>query len=450
MIPFAVHSYQNRSLPVSAQRCVNFYPEVQPEGARSKVVLHGTPGLELFATCGSSNVTGLYTFQDTLYAVSDGTLYSIDSSGTATSIGSVGTGRVSIADNGTQMVIVNGINGYVYDGTTLSQITDSAFYPSATVAFQDGYFIFERKDTGQFFISAINDGTDFDGLDYATAESAPDDTLAVWSDHREIWLFGEQTIEVWFNSGDADFPFERNNGAMIERGLGATHSVAQLDNTLCWLGDDLIVYRANGYTPTRISQFGVEAAISGYSTTSDAFAYTYADSGHTFYVLTFPTESKTWVYDASAGLWHERSYWDAAEYRHRSNCYVKCYGKHFVGDFENGNIYEMSLDTYSDNSDEIRRQANSSHIHNDGERMFHSRIEIFMESGVGLLGEDDPQAMLKWSNDGGKTWGNEHWKSMGAIGEYGKRIVWNRLGSFRQRVYSLVVSDPVKTVTIGA
>ena len=449
MIPFAIHSYQNRSLPVSAQRCVNFYPETQPLGARSKIVLHGTPGLNLFSTCGSGPVDGIYCFKGVLYAVSGRKLYWINQSGTATEVGTIGSGRVSIADNGLEMLIVNGTTGYTYNGIDLEEITAAGFYAADTVTYQDGYFILNRSGTGQFFISNLLDGQTYGGLDYATAESAPDDTLAVWSDHREIWLFGKNTIEVWSNTGAADFPFERNNGVMIEKGLGATHSVAKMDNSLVWLGNDLIIYRANGYTPTRISQYGVETAISGYSTVSDAFAYSYADGGHTFYVLTFPTESKTWVYDASTQLWHERSYWNAGEYRHRSNCYAYCYGKHLVGDFENGNIYELDLDTYSDNGDEIRRQANSSHIHKDGDRMFQPRVEIFMESGVGLSGESEPQAMLQWSDDGGKTWGNEHWSGMGAIGEYGKRIVWNRLGSYRQRVYRLVISDPVKTVTIG-
>lgn len=447
MIPFSIQSYQSRSLPVSAQRLVNFYPEPQLQGAASPVVLHSTPGLSLFATA-SGEVHGMHVMNDVLYVVAGTSLYKITASGTATNLGTVaGNKRCSMANNGTQLCIVNGVNGYIYDGT-LSAIADSDFMPADTVTFLDGYFIFNEAGSGRFFISAINDGETYDALDYATAESAPDDTIAVIADHREIWLGGEHSIEVWFDSGNADFPFERNNGALIERGLAAKHSMVKADNTVFWLGDDKLVYRANGYTPQRISHYGVETAISGYSRIDDAFAYTYSDNGHTFYVLTFPTDKKTWVYDASNNWWHERE--DYLTTRHRSNCYAYCYGKHLVGDFENGRLYEMSQDVYSDNGNEIIRQANSAVIHGNGERLFMPKFEMFMETGVGLTGGTEPQAMLQWSDDGGKTWSNEHWAGMGAIGEYGKRIVWNRLGSFRQRVMRLTVSDPVKTVTIGA
>lgn len=451
-IPFGRQAYQSRSLPISSQRCMNLYAEEQHPDAKDQLPLHGTPGTVLWATVGNGPIQAMEVMDGVLYVVSGGTLYSVNSAGTATSIGSCvsGSGRVQMATNGTHLVIVDGSKGYSYSVSGgLAQITDAGFYASDTVTFQDGYFILNRNGTGQFYISGAYAVT-FDALDFATAEGDPDDLKAVISNSRELWLFGAETSEVWWNSGAA-FPFERYQGTFIEKGCAAAHSPAKIDNTVFWLGDDRGVYAATGYQPQKISTPAIDYAFSNYTTVGDAFAYTYSQEGHKFYVLTFPTENATWVYDLQSKLWHER----ATGYpfgRHVSNCYAHAYSKHLVGDWANGKIYYFDLDVYTDNGTQIIRDVISPTVHDSSNPLFMSKMQVDVESGVGLVtGQgSSPQAMLRWSDDGGRTWSNEHWSSMGAIGEYFYRVIWRKLGMFRSRIFWLRISDPVKVTIISA
>ena len=232
-IPFAINSYQARSLPLSAQRLINLYAEKSPQDAKMPVVLYGTPGLSLFASVGDGPIRGLHNFNGTLAAVSGDTFYTIDSAGSGTSRGSVeGKGEwAPMASSDTELVVVSNDKGWVWNGTTLTQITDGDFLTPRDVTFQDGYHIFSEKDSNTFFISELRDATSYVATDFALAEGDADDIVAVISDHRELWVFGEQTIEVYYNSGNADFPFERVSGVFIERGCAARHSVAAEDNT---------------------------------------------------------------------------------------------------------------------------------------------------------------------------------------------------------------------------
>jgi hypothetical protein len=232
-----------------------------------------------------------------------------------------------------------------------------------------------------------------------------------------------------------------------------------MDNSIFWLATDNrgfgTVQRAAGYTPQRISNHAVEFAIASYSRIDDAVAYSYAQEGQSFYVLTFPTAGATWVYDASTNLWHERAYRNPSTgnlTRHRSNCQMNFAGKTLVGDWESGNIYEMDLNVFTDNGQPIERIRACPHIANDGKLQFFHSLELFMQTGVGLAtGQgEDPQAMLQWSDDGGYTWSNEHWVSFGAIGQRLTRARWRRLGRGRDRVFRVSISDPVRVVMTGA
>jgi hypothetical protein len=236
-----------------------------------------------------------------------------------------------------------------------------------------------------------------------------------------------------------------------------------MDNGLFWLGRDRrgqgIVYRANGYTGVRISTHAVEWQIQQYADLSDAIAYTYQQDGHSFYVLIFPSANTTWVYDAATQAWHERAgFVDGAFTRHRSNCQMAFNNKIVVGDFENGNIYSFDLDDFSDNGS-IQKWLRTWRALPTGQNNLHRTAQHMMqldcESGVGInLGQgDDPQVMLRWSDDGGHTWSNEHWASMGKIGQYYKRVIWRRLGmtvKLRDRVYEVSGTDPVKIAIMGA
>jgi hypothetical protein len=300
-------------------------------------------------------------------------------------------------------------------------------------------------------------------LDFASAEGSPDGLVGLIVDHREAWLFGTDSVEVWYDAGLPDFPLTRIQGAFNEIGCVAAFSIAKLDNGLFWLGTDArgqgIVYRANGYTGQRISTHAIEYAIAQYGNISDAIAYTYQQEGHAFYVLTFPSGDATWVYDVSTQAWHERAGWDNGEFvRHRSNCQCNFGGNIIVGDYENGNIYKFSLDIYADNGG-IQKWLRSWRAlptgQNNLKRTAHHSLQLNCESGVGINDGQgsDPQAMLRWSDDGGHTWSNEHWSPMGKIGAYYQRVFWRRLGmtlKLRDRVYEVSGTDPVKIAIMGA
>lgn len=460
--PFVGGDYNSRSPSFDAQRTINLYPEgSESKTSRSPSMLIGTPGLSLWANAGSGGVRGAIVFtQAQAVFVIGSEVYSANTSGTLTRIGTgiTGSGPVSMASNGTKIMMVNGPNGYIIDpvaGTT-NIITSPNFYGSDAVDFCDGYFVFNKTGTGQFQISQLY-GTDIGALDFATAEGSPDNLVTLIVDHREIWLLGRVSTEVWIDNGDVDFPFARIQGAFLEVGCAAAHSVAKMDNSIFWLANDErgygTVQRAAGYTPQRVSNHAVEYAINQYSRIDDAIAYTYTQEGHSFYVLSFPTADATWVLDASNGQWHERSYRYPSTGlfgRHRSNCQINFAGETLVGDWENGNIYIMSLDVYTDNGEPIRSERVCPHIASDGKLAFHHMLEVFMQPATGLSGGAAPQAMLQWSDDGARTWSNEHWVSIGKIGEYKTRSRWSRLGRSRDRVYRWAMTDPVKRIITAA
>jgi len=495
--PILGATYVARSVNAADSRMVNLFPEIVPEGGLEPAFLSRAPGLRLLTTCGTGPVRGMWQTTTYGYVVSGTEFYRVDASWTATKLGDVtGTGPVSIADNGIQLFIACNPDAFIYNMSTevFEQITDVDFPGAITVSYLDGYFVFNEPNSQRFWITAIFDGTNIDALDFASAEGSPDDLSSIIVDHRELWLFGTNSIEVWYDSGGADFPFTRIQGAFNEIGCAAPYSVAKLDNGLFWLGSDArgrgIVYRANGYTGQRISTHGVEWQIQQYADISDAIGYTYQQDGHAFYVLVFPTAKTTWVYDVATGAWHERASWINNDFdRHRGNCQMVFNNEIAIGDFANGNVYAFDLNVYDDNG-AVQRWLRLWRAlptgQNDLKRTAHHALQLDCEAGVGLNGpgpddtfylmtetsnflvtesgdylvEDfipvigtDPQVTLRWSDDGGHTWSNEHWRSMGRIGEYGHRTIWRRLGmtvKLRDRVYEIAGTDPVKIAIMGA
>jgi hypothetical protein len=375
------------------------------------------------------------------------------------------TTPVSMANNGTQLFIACNGPSYVYNSSTsaFGIITDPDFPGALTVSYLDGYFVFIEPNSQRVWVTALNDPTSIDPLDFASAEGDPDGLISSIVDHSEVWLFGTSSVEVWYNSGNADFPLQRIQGAFNEIGCVATFSVAKLDNSLFWLGQDArgqgIVYRANGYTGQRVSTHAVEWQIQQYDNISDAVAYTYQQDGHSFYVLNFPSANATWVYDVSTQAWHERAGWINGDFvRHRANCQNFFNQTVTVGDYQNGNIYAFDMEVYADH-DRVQKWLRSWRAlptgQNDLRRTSQHSLQLDCETGVGLqTGQgSNPQVILRWSDDGGHTWSNEHWSSMGEIGQYVKRTFWRRLGmtlKLRDRVYEMSGTDPVKLTIVGA
>lgn len=444
-------AYSDEVLPLAAQESINWYPEVvETEGARNVIALKGTPGLQTFATVGVGPIRGMRVMSGELYVVSGHSLYQVDSGGVATELGTVdGSGRVGIADNGSQICIVTGNQGYTYDNTiaTFARIDDPDFPGPHTVAYLDGYGIYDATD-GRFFISENGDFRTIAAIDFASAESGPDPLMAVFVDHFELWLFGSETTEIWQNTGAADFPFERNQGTVIERGLGARHAVTKADNTVYWLGEDGMVYAAAGYIPQRISTHPIEKDIqdTGFA---QAFMWNYRDKGHWFIVLCLP-DGKTWVYDAAVKLWHRRKSYGME--RWRVNAYARAYDKHIVGDYENGTLWEMRSDVYTEGDQPLVAERKTQYGHNEQRPTFHHAQEIVFETGVGLVtGQgSDPIVELCYSNDGGRNFCNWKPRSLGETGDYGARARWHGLGRFTSRLLHVRIADPVKRNLIAS
>jgi hypothetical protein len=499
--PILGSSYVARSINAADNRMVNLFPEVIPEGGKEPGFLNRAPGLKLQRAVGTGPIRALWAHQTNgadFYVVSGTEVFKMTSlTAIPVKLGDVADGGpVSIADNGTQLFFACNGPSYIYNEATneFKQITDPDFPGAATVGYLDGYFVFNEPNSQRIWVTALLDGTSIDPLDFASAEGSPDGLVAVNIDHREAWLFGTDSVEVWYDVGGTDFPLQRIQGAFNEIGCVAAFSIAKLDNSLYWLGTDArgqgIVYKANGYAGQRVSTHAIEYAIAQYGNISDALAYTYQQEGHGFYVLTFPSANATWVYDAATQAWHERAgLVNGAFTRHRSNCQCNFGGETVVGDFENGNIYTFDLDVYSDNGQAqkwLRSWRALPTGQNNLKRTAHHSLQLDAETGVGLNGltndisvflvteaEDNlitesgdfilssitqipiepPQAMLRWSDDGGHTWSSEHWTSMGRIGEYGHRTIWRRLGmtlKLRDRVYEVSGTDPVKIAIVGA
>jgi hypothetical protein len=484
-----------RSVNAADNRMVNLYPEVVGEGGLEAAYLQRCPGLRLFGTAGTGPVQGLWTHNNTGYVVTGQQFYSFTAAGVATLIGTVeNSGPVSMADNGTQLFIAADPKGYIYNFDTgvLAEITDEDFPGASTVGYLDGYFVFSEPNSQRFWVTTLFDGASVDPLDFASAEGAPDNVVGLVVNHRDVWVFGTNSTEVWYNAGNADFPLARIQGAYNEVGCVAPNSIAKLDNSIMWLGQDArgqgIVYRANGYQAQRISTHAVEFAIQSYTDMTDAVAYSYQQDGHEFYVLNFPLANTTWCFDAATSAWHERRGLLNGQFtRHRSNCFANFNGELVVGDYENGNLYAFDLDVYTDNDETqkwLRRWRALPTGANDFKRTAQHALQLICETGVGLEGflfdavllvEDgvellveagiplligqnveegaDPQIMLRWSDDGGHTWSNEHWRSMGPIGRSSTRVIWRRLGmtnKLRDRVYEISGTAPVKVAIMGA
>lgn len=464
--PFVGGAYTARSRLFDAQRCVNLYPEVSESGtSRSVSMLVGTPGLVPWLLLPvSGGVRGMLALSRTqAIAVAGDSVFRVLATGSAERLGSIepGTAPVSLASNGSTVMIAAGSTGYWVDieSGLVTRITAAAFEGAARCGFLDGYFVWTKPDSSGQFQAAALYGTEIDALDFATAEGAPDALVSQLVDHRELWLFGETTTEVWFNAGATDFPFERIQGAFIEHGCAARDSVEKLDNTVYWLASDDrgqgLVLRAAGYQPQRISTHAVEHAIGQYSRIDDAVAFAYQQEGHSFYVLSFPSGDATWVYDAATNLWHERAWRDDYNRLHRirPQCQMAFAGSTIVGDWETGQLYRYSLDAFDDAGRPLPAIRQCPHIGEQrGRLQFFGSLQVDFETGVGLpTGQgSDPQAMLQWSDDGGATWSNEVRASMGKIGERRARVRWRRLGKSRDRIFRVTVTDPVKRAIVGA
>lgn len=380
--------------------------------------------------------------------VTDGTI--IKAFGT----GSGGAGTYTVSASQT----VSSTTIYAINWTVLPT-TDGPFQGGGTVDITDNYFVYNKPDSQLWAASDLLSPIT-DPLSFASKDGSPDDLVSIIVDRREVYLLGEMSSEVWINSGAVPFPFTRIPGTSTQQGIAAQYSMSRMGNSFAYVSKnnrgEAMVVRMNGYFPERISTHAVETTLVNQNV-STAIAWTYQLEGHEVYVVTFPsigTNGLTWAYDNTTGLWHKWLYRNNQnEYeRHRGNCCAFFNQQVLVGDYENGKIYQLSRNFYTDDGQPIRRIRRAPHITSDLQRQYFHELQIQFQPGVGLsTGQgQDPQAMLRWSNDGGSTWSNEYWTSIGKQGKYLNRAIWRRLGFSRDKVFEVSISDPVKAVIISA
>lgn len=409
----------------SSSRLLNLYAETAPDGARAPALIRHTAGLRPLADLGGP-VRALLENRGVLYAVAGGGLFVINRDEPPRRIGDlIDAPETSMAAFGDQVAVVAG--GFLYVlADHLQDLGPAAYLPfhfPASMASLDGIALYAEANSGRFWFSAPYGPDDVGGADFITAESSSDDLLRVLTTHQQIWLFGLRSIEIWYNSGGAP-PFARASEATIERGCGAAGSVATMDHTPFWLGEDGIVYRAQGYQPVRISTHALERVLSDVDW-AQIRALTYAEQGHAFYCLILPGRP-AWCFDAATGLWHERG----AEDGWAVSCSaVAPWGERLLGG-DDGRLFVLDRDHHLDGTALVRREAISAPFHDGDRLMACSRLHADLRTGA------PADAALSWSDDGGATWRAPSLRRA----EGRRRVQWHALGSFRERAFRLAVT----------
>lgn len=437
---------------------------------------------------GSGAVTGLTLVSNGSYTIQPGTPSTTITSGNGTGLTLTLTFGTGAGGAGTYVVstsqTVSSTTVYALNFSVMPA-NDGAFQGADVVDVVDNYFVYNRPGTQQYGSTAPLSPIS-PSLSFSSKDGAPDNLVSLIVDHREVYLMGEVSSEVWVNSGLFPFAFQRIPGTSTQHGISAKFSVARVGNSFAYLSKNIRgdgqVMMMNGYTPTRISTHAVENSIEG-AEISDARAWTYLIEGHEVYVISFPTLDLTWAYDIATGMWHKWLWVDKQNvyHRHRGNCHTHFANMNLVGDWENGQVYMLDPNVYTDDGGEIRRLRRAPHLVSDFQRQFFSELQILFQPGVGLSGNvvgstsptnavagvavaglaiagqnslatlgANPQAMLRWSNDGGSTWSKEYWVSIGLQGAYKNRAIWRRLGQARDRIFEVVVTDPIKAVIVAA
>jgi len=456
---FVGGSYQSQSPLASDQRTVNFYVErLEMPGSKAGAALYPSPGFLPFATAPSSPIRAIGEGPAGTrgFVVAGDRLLELLSDGTVTPRGTVVVDAqlaqiVHNGPNGGQLFIASGDQGYAY---TLATNTLSTAIASGCrmIGMLDGYFLALDATTATLKVSGLFNGTVWDPTQVAQRSMAGDPWKAMIVFFREIWLLGDRTGEVWYNTGDFPFPFAPRPGSLLPYGIAAPWSLARVGDALCWLARSEdghgIVVMARGYAPQRISTHAVEFALRQYATIEDAEAFGYEQDGHVFYVLNFPTAEATWVFDRSTGLWSERGKWLAAQGRFTTwnpRVHAFLYGRHLVGSRDSGAIGVMTPTATTElDGSLIRRLRRAPGLNREHQWVLYPKLELYLEPGLGPI-NGTPTVTLTWSDDGGKTWagGLQAVADAGAQGRFRQRVVWRRLGRSRDRVFQVEMSDPI-------
>lgn len=438
---------------------VNGYVEAQEGNARAPVGCYGMPGTVLAHTMGTGPHRGVIKQGTDSYFVSGSHVFRRDAAGVVTDCGAIttSTGRVGMASNGTEVLIVDGVKGWLVTGALLSEIIDPDFPNGVTgAAFLNAYFVVFGDGSQIFHWSQDpNSGVAWDGLDFASAEANPDDLVGGVADHSQLWFIGDESGEVFDNVADADAPFQRSGSSFIEFGTVSPWTVQSFDNSVVWLsrsreGQGMFI-RTQGGNPVRFSTHALEDAIAQYPTLSDAYAFTFQMEGHNFYACTFPSGDTTWFFDAASGLWAQWAWRNPAFnslHRHRAATHVFVNGKHLVGDWQDGRVYELRMDAYTDAGDPIPLIRRAPTVFDETALLTMQDLRIDMETGVATPECPNPQVLFRYYRDGRTA---SEWKSrsIGKVGQYGKQVRFINLGQGRAWGFEIQITDPVKRAIFG-
>lgn len=466
-IPFNGPTQEGRLQLVGAQQSVNLYPKIQNPGDKNKISLYSTPGLKFLVSIGTGPCrSNGWIFDGKLYFVSGAELISITEGGSAASVGTLNTsgGQVTMVVGRSYIALVDGASGYSYDGTTFAVIADfptlgaggTAVSPTH-ITYLDGFFIVNDSGSDSFYISTEEDPTAWASLDFAVAQSSPDNILAHTSNQKDLVLCGETTTQVYYNSKNPDFPFDPYPNGVMQVGIQAKHSLVSTVHGVFWLGrtkeGEIRVVKALGLQPTVVSNDDIDWKISQMADSTDATAWIEQDGDRTLYVINFPTADKTYCFDLALPKeigWFEKKSFGIG--RWRAGGYGAIGSKRIIGDYVNSNFYTLDFNTFDENGTIVERIRRAQIIHKDKKEVTINEFLLDIQVGVGLTSGQgsDPQIMFRYSHDGTKTWSSELWETLGKIGERNTEVYWSKLGAERDWILEVKFTDPNEFNIIGA
>lgn len=463
-VPFALSSYRSKTRKISGQQLVNCYAQAQDSrlDPRFPIPLLGTPGMVQFATAGAGPIRALIEVNDIAYGVSGSQLYRINENQTADALGggiAPGSNVLGIGSNGTEILVVDGTSGFVYNTNTAAYapVTDTDFRPARTVSFINTYLMLEALGTNEFFSSDSDNALAYDPLFFDAAATNPDQLLAVLAHHQQLYLPGKKGIEIWqFNQNTSGFPWFRPPGGNIQTGTAGAFAQCTHNEKFYFVGANAKFYRLDGDQPIEKQHPGIAEIWSRYGDISDVVTWGITFEDEEWIVITFPSVPATWVFSEKTELFHELESHDTDMVslgRWRGNVYCKAYGRHLIGDAFTNKIGYLDAETYTELGNPIRFRAVSPTLHNDGNRVHLSSLELIMATGVGTTNGQgsSPKCILDWSNDDGESWSIETMEGdLGGVGERTKLVRFTGMGSFDQECYRITITDPVKRAIMSA
>lgn len=435
-------AYSLDNIEIDCQTCINWYAQA-PENGGGQSALIPTAGLVKKYTL-NGPIKGMYAVKGSYLIIVAGNTVYASYAGAFSPIGTIEVGSyVTMAFNGLAVVIATGTKLYSIDATTgiLAEVIAEGFNGCQDVGFIDGRFIFSVPNSGQYGWFGLYN-LEYDALNFATAEGSPDKIMKLITVGSEVWMLGEYTTEVYYNTGNADLPFRRVGGAFIPIGCVAPQTVVKMGGSLVFIAKTEAggrqVCMTQGYQAQRISTHVIEQALTE-ANVKLATAFAYQQSGHGFYVLNLPDINRTFVFDVLTALWHERAHTSStgALSRYRGQHHAYDGSDNLIGDYQNGNIYALKEDVFTDDGFPVYRERTLPYFPSEKKNVSYMRLELEMSVNASLT---QHSIDMSWSDDYARTWSTPMPQLLGAQGMDLKRVVWRRLGIGRQRTYKFTTT----------